>query len=265
LVSQTFSLITFCYIAFIRRKSFVQFRIQSLIPRREITLAITKIGLPAAMGQLIIALGTALINRLLAHFDQTAVAGYGAGSKIDLIVALPIIGLASAAVSVVGMFAGAKRADLVRSTALYTYKWVVGISVVIGVAAYSGSDIIIGLFTDDARTLEVGTSYLSYMVFAYPLMAFGMTTGRILQGLGHGMPSLVITFIRVLLIAMPAAYIAVYIFNAPMEAIWFFMISGGIVANLLAFIWVRAYIWKRDPTAISARPFKGGSHAHGSH
>ena len=49
------------------------------------------------------------------------------------------------------------------------------------------------LFTDDPQAIAIGHTYLASMLFAYPMMAFGMTSGRLLQGLGHGMPSLAIT------------------------------------------------------------------------
>ncbi len=248
LVAQSFSLVTFCYIAFVRKRAFVSFRLSLLGLKRNLIWSIVRIGLPTAAGQFVMAVGMGLINRVLAVFGQTAVAGYGAGSKIDLIVALPIIGLASATVSVIGMFAGAGRADLVRSTTLYTYRWVVSLAVVIGVSAFLASRPVIGLFTDDPYALKIGVTYLSYMVFAYPLMGFGMTSGRILQGLGHGMPSLVITTLRVLLIGIPGAYVSVYLFDAPIESVWQWMIASGVVANILAFIWVRSAVWKRDPT-----------------
>ncbi|MCP4604774.1 MAG: MATE family efflux transporter [Proteobacteria bacterium] len=247
-ISQLFSLTSFSYLAFVKKSSLARFRLSLIWPRWRLVGPILYIGIPAAAGQLVMAFGSGLINRVLAVFGQTAVAGYGAGSAIDLIIALPIIGLASATVSIVGMFAGAGRADLVRSTTLYTYRWVITLATLIGLSAFLASRLLIGLFTEDPHALEVGRTYLSYMVFAYPLMGFGMTSGRILQGLGYGVPSLIITSLRVLVIGVPCAYIAVYVFEAPIQSVWMSTITGGALANVLAFFWVRAHVWKRDPT-----------------
>lgn len=247
--AQIFSFAVFAYVMLARRKTQAKLRLSHLFPKIELLQPIVRIGLPAALGQLVMALGAGLFNRILAVFGQTAVAGYGAGSKVDLVVALPIVGLASAAVSVVGMFAGAGRPNLVRFAALYTYRVVLVLAVACGVVVFFSSRAAIGLFTDDPHSLEVGQTYLKFSAFAYPLMAFGMTSGRILQGLGFGMPSLVITTLRVIVIAMPTAYLAVYIFDAPLETIWMAMIGAGIVSNIVAFIWIRAHVWRRDPTA----------------
>jgi Na+-driven multidrug efflux pump len=197
----------------------------------------------------VMSVGGLLFNRLLATFGEIEVAAYGAANKVDMIVALPILGLAGAAVSVVGMFAGAGRIDLVRSTALYTYRWAVLLASLIGVAAFLGSQHLLRLFTDNAQALAIGRTYLGFMVLAYPMMAFGMISGRLLQGIGHGVPSLVITSIRVLIVGIPLAYTAVLLLDAPIEAVWVSALAGGLCSTLLAFWWVRRLVWRADPTA----------------
>jgi putative MATE family efflux protein len=253
LVAQTFSLSIFSYLVFVRRRTASRFRLSYVPPRRDLLWPVIALGLPATAGQLVMALGSGLFNRVLSEFGQLAVAGYGAGSKVDLIVAMPVIGLAGATVTVIGMFAGAGRADLIRSTAFYTCRWAVTIALALGVGAYFASDRVVGFFTDDPIALGIGEKYISYMIFAYPLMAFGMASGRILQGVGYGVPSLIITLVRVLGVSVPGAYLAVYLFDAPIQSIWIAAIAGGLVADVLAAAWLRQYLWRRDPTAVARR------------
>jgi putative MATE family efflux protein len=251
LAAQALSFLVLGYLVFVRRRSQARPRLADVLPARESLLRIARIGAPAAAGQLVMALGMGLSARVISEFGQRAVAGYGAGSKVDLIVALPILGLATATVSVVGMFAGAGRADLVRQVTLYTYRSVVLVAAVFGSAAYLAADTVIGLFTRDALAVSVGREYLAYMVFAYPLMAFGITSGRILQGLGYGMPSLLVTLVRVPLIGVGGAYAAVYLFGAPITAVWLSFIAGGVAANVLSLLWVRSAVWRNDPTRLA--------------
>jgi putative MATE family efflux protein len=248
-VAQLFTFVSLCYIAFVKRRSYVVFKLslRYLRPRMHLMAPVVRIGLPAAVGQLIMSLGSMFYNRIVSEFGQTAVAGYGAGSKVDLIVALPIIALSSAVLSIVGMFGGANRTDLVRAVVLYAYRSVMLITVVIGLLAFFSSTWIISQFTRDPHALEVGRVYLRYIVFAYPLMAFGIISGRILQGLGHGIPPLILTTLRVLLIGVPAAYVAVALYGAPIESVWLSMIAGATAADILAFIWIRRFIWKKKP------------------
>jgi putative MATE family efflux protein len=207
-LAQTTSVLALAYIQLVRRRTTVRFRVEHMGIHRPMIKGLWTIGLPTAAGQLVMALGTALINRVIAKFGQIAVAAYGAASKVDLIVIMPIVGLAGGSVTVIGMFAGAGRADLIRSTALYTYRWAIALALIVGVSAYLTSDSIIRIFIDRAEALAIGRSYLGFMLFIYPLVAFGMTSGRFLLGLGHGLPALVITSVRVLVVSIPMAFSA---------------------------------------------------------
>jgi putative MATE family efflux protein len=247
--AQGVSMLGYAYVLFVRRRSFVRIRARYLGIYRPLVSGLMVLGLPTSAGQLVMAFGMALINRVVAHFGQLSVAALGAANKVDMIVAMPIMGLAGATVAVIGMFAGAGRADLVRSTTLYAYRWALTLAVGVGCCGFLAAGPIIGIFIDKPEALAIGRTYLGFMLFAYPLMAIGITSGRILQGLGYGLPSLVITSLRVLVVAVPVAYGAVYLLDAPIEAIWAAVIAGGLCSNVLAILWVRRLLWKQDPTA----------------
>ncbi len=240
------------YIAFVKRSSYVRFGITLLGLKARVIGPVLRIGLPVTFGQLIMALGLGFINRVVSEFGQIAVTGYGAASKVDIFVALPVLGLSSATVAVIGMFVGAGRVDLVRFTALYTYKWILIVVMVLGTGALLASKWIVGLFTVDVQAIAIGTNYLKFMVLGYPLMAIGMMSGRILQGIGQGTPTLIFTFIRVLLVGVPVAYIAVYLFDTSIDWVWGSGIAGGFISNAIAVWWVYEYVWKRDPTRLIA-------------
>ncbi len=249
--AQLFSIMVFAWVLVRRRRSLVKFRLSAMGYHRPLLVGLITIGLPTTAGQLIMALGMAANNRVLAHFGEATVAGYGAATRVDMFVSMPIFGLAGGAVAVIGMFAGAGRGDLVRSTALYTYRWVITLAVVVGTTAFLSSGHVIRIFIQDEAAVAVGKTYLAYMLFMYPMLAFGATSGKILQGLGYGVPSLIITAVRVLAIGVPIAYVAVFVFGASVEAVWASLLVGGLFSNLISAFWVRALLWSRDPTLRS--------------
>jgi putative MATE family efflux protein len=246
------SVSSFAVLLLRRERAFVQLRLSSLVPSRAVLTPLLALAIPIAASMIVMSMGTMFYNLLLADFGSVAVAAYGAASKIDMIVILPIFGLSGAAVTVVGMFAGAGRIDLVRSTALYTYRWAVTLAAVMGFGAFLTSDSILRIFTDDPTAIAVGTTYLGFMIFAYPMMAIGMTTGRLLQGLGHGFPALFITTLRVLLVGVPVAYLAVQVFDQSIEGVWIGILSGGCAATVTSILMVRRLMWQADPTLKAA-------------
>jgi putative MATE family efflux protein len=242
------SLSAFTLLLLTRKKAFVRIRLGAMVPVGRVLARLFGLAMPVAAGMAVMSLGGMLFNRLLAGFGEVAVAAYGAASKVDMIVAMPIFGLAGAAVSIVGMFAGAGRADLVRGTALYSYRWALILAAVIGGTAFVSAESILRLFTSDPEAIAIGRTYLGYMIFAYPMMAVGMTSGRLLQGVGYGLPSLIITSIRVLVVAVPVAYAAVLWLNTTIEGVWAGILTGGVCATVISIFWVRRLVWLQDPT-----------------
>mgnify|MGYP002630570012 CR=1 FL=1 len=257
-VAQTGTLLAFLYLLFVRRRSVVRIHAAAMRPVWTTVRPILVVALPTSASQLLMAGAAALTNRLLAHFGETAVAGYGAAWRVDILIKMPIIGLAVGSISVIGMFAGAKRVDLVRSTTLYAYRWAFTIAITLGTSAWLASHLLMRLFTADLTVIAVGETYLGFMVFLYPLMGIGVTSGRILQGLGYGVPALVITAVRLVLVGIPAAYAAVYVFDAPLPAVWASFVFGGFCSVVLAVFWVRSAVWIRDPTERAARGLGAG-------
>ncbi|MGY8799763.1 MAG: MATE family efflux transporter [Longimicrobiales bacterium] len=235
-----------------RKVAFVRLRLAALLPTREPLLQLFGLAAPIAGSMLIMSAGSMLYNWMLSDFGSIAVAAYGAASKVDMIVVLPIFGLSGAAVTVVGMFAGAGRADLVRSTALYTYRWAITLSVGVGAVAFVSSGPILQVFTDDPTAISMGATYLGFMIFSYPMMAVGMTTGRLLQGVGHGYPALLLTTLRVLLLGVPGALLAIHVFGQGIQGVWMGILGGGVGATILSVILVRRLVWLDDPTRKAA-------------
>jgi Na+-driven multidrug efflux pump len=254
-ISAGAGLLVFLYLLLLRRRNVVRLRFSYLWPRVATVAEVLRVGVPSSVAQLAMALGALFMNRAVASFGDEALAGFGIGSRINTIVGMPILGLASGTVAVIGMFAGAGRVDLIRQTASYVFRWAVGIATVIGVLAFSGSGLVLRVFTDDTATIAVGQHYLLYMLFLYPMMGFGMMSARLLLGLGYPMLSMLITSVRMLLVAVPIAYLAVFVLGTSIDGVWVGLLAGALVSTGVAAALVRAVIWVGDP---SARATRGG-------
>ena len=248
LVAQSVSLATFMWLLLVRRRNLIRLHTAHLIPKLATLSAVLRIGLPASLSQVLMAVAVAFLNRIIASFGEIGLAGFGVGSRIDGLAVMPTMGLAAGAVTVIGMFAGAGRVDLVRSTAAYVMRWGAIGATVIGTTTFATSSFVMRVFTDDAATIEIGQRYLTFMVFVYPMMGFGMVGSRLLLGLGHSGLFLLIHSIRLLIFGVPVAWILVFIFNLSLDGVCWSFVSGG-VASTIATAWlVRAYIWQRDPS-----------------
>lgn len=203
-----------------------------------------KIGLPASFSMIIMSLGSALFNYFLIRFSPEAVAGYQIGSRIDHIFFVPIIAIGSALVTMVGMLYGAEEKQKIYSIVIYGIRSGVLIAFAFGMVFYLVVPNAVQVFTNDLKVQSYAVQYVRTIVFAFPFIAVGLSSGRILQGLGFGMPSLIITGVRVLFVAAPASFVFIFIFNKPVDYIWYSMVFSSMVAATISITWLVSHLKK---------------------
>ena len=96
-----------------------------------------------------------------------------------------------------------------------------------------------GLFSNNENIKLVSTSFLRHLTLIYPFVALAITSGRILQGLGKGIPILVITLVRVLGLGAPLAIYFSFYLDKPLQWNWYAMMISGSVAIIIALYWLR--------------------------
>jgi Na+-driven multidrug efflux pump len=207
---------------------------------------------------LLMALGGAVFNRILVTFSPAVVAAYQVGGRLDHIVLLPMISISTALVTLVAMSRGAQRFDLVRDVVRYGITWSVVIGIVTAFLFFALAPWMVRGFSSDARILAAGTTYLRIIAWGYPFTAISMLAGRILQGLGIGTPVLLLTVMRLLLIAVPLSWALVYWWGSPVEAVWGSILLGSVVTAGVSFVWLRAGMRRAERGSIAAAPSAAG-------
>jgi Na+-driven multidrug efflux pump len=201
---------------------------------------IIRVGLPASMSMIIMAFGQLVFNRILVRFSTDAVAAYQVGGRMDMVIFLPIMAIASALTTLVGMFFGAKEIEKIKFIAKYGIIRSMMVTGVLSIILYIFSPLIVKIFTLDVGIQSIAVTYLRFICLIYPLIAIGMTVGRILQGLGKGLPILVITSIRILALSAPLALYFTMVLNKSIEWVWYAMIISTIVSVAISLIWLKS-------------------------
>ena len=237
-ISQILVWCIFVYMLFIKNHTYIQFKLKYFSPSSYIILDIVKVGIPVSMSMVVMALGQLFFNRLLINFSTSAVAAYQIGGRIDMLVFLPIFGIASALTTIIGMYYGANEIDKIKYISLYGIKTSLAITSACSIILFIFAPSVIGIFTTEKIIQDISIYYLRTISILFPFISIGLTIGRILQGLGTGMPSLIITIIRVIGVAGPLAYYFTFILNKPVEWIWYSMIISGIFATIISITWI---------------------------
>ncbi len=196
------------------------------------------VGFPATLMMLLMSVYIAFINKFMAHYGVNYVAAFGLTSRIHSIALIPIIAFSVSVMTLVGMFYGANRHDLVRKVIFYALKLTLIFTTLIGIFFFAFPKFIFVIFTSNQTLLNLASAYLRVEVFAFPFMSIGMTISRSLQGMGLGLPSLVITIVRILFVAIPLSYFFVFVLGYSYLWVAVSSIISGMAASIIAFIWL---------------------------
>ena len=237
-ISQIIVFCIFIYMLFIKHHTYIRFKLKDFSPSSFIIYDIIKVGIPVSMSMVVMAIGQLVFNRLLVNYSTNAVAAYQIGGRIDMLVFLPIFGIASALTTMVGMFYGANEINKIKFISRYGVRSSLIITSICSALLYIFAPPVISIFTSDPTIQKISIDYLRIISLLFPFISIGLTIGRILQGLGQGMPSLIITTIRVIGVAGPLAYYFTFIQNKPVEWIWYSMFISGIFATIISIVWV---------------------------
>ncbi len=243
-ICQLIVFIIFIYMLFVKEHAYITFRLKDFSPSKVILWDIIKVGLPASMSMIIMAIGQGVFNKILIHYSPQTVAAYQVAGRLDMLIFLPIFAIAGGMTTLVGMFFGAKKIDALNKIVKYGISRAFMITLVSSTFVYIFAETFSGWFTQDQEIIDVSVGFLRLLCLMYPLVAIAITSGRVMQGLGKGIPVLVITTVRVLGVSAPLALYFSFVLDKPVEWNWYAMMISTGIAFIIAVSWVKIELKK---------------------
>ena len=240
----SFLLALVMYLYYLHFKSYLQVRLSSFRFNSKLIKEIIAVGMPATLTMLLVSLYILFINKFMASFGVDYVASFGLAARLQNIAIMPIFAFGMALTTLTGMFYGAKRYDLLKPTINYAIKISVLITSIIGLVLFILSKPLLLIFTPDQNLLGLATAYLRIDVFTLPTIAIALLVSRAMHGMGFGFPGLIINLIRLIFIAIPLAYLFIFILGFGYLSAAVATIIGGIIADIVAVIWISAKLKK---------------------
>lgn len=174
---------------------------------RKIAGRLYLIGVPAALNIALPSLLISALNGILAGFSDKYVLVLGVYYKLQTFIYLTANGIVQGIRPLVGYNYGAgeyRRVRRIFGTAL-------GLTASVMVVGTALSWIIpkelISLFTQNQETVQIGVTALHIISMGFVVSSVSVTCCGVLEGLGKGTPSLLISLARYVVIMIPAAFL----------------------------------------------------------
>ena len=242
--SQLIVFLIFIYMLFIKDHAYITFNLKDFMPSKIILWDIIKVGLPASLSMIIMALGQGVFNKILIHYSSQTVAAYQVAGRLDMLIFLPIFAIAGALTTLVGMFYGASEIGALNRIVRYGISSAFLITLVSSSFVYLFAETFSSWFTQDQEIISVSVGFLKRLCLIYPLVAIAITSGRVMQGLGKGLPVLLITIVRVLGVSAPLGLYFSFVLEKPVEWNWYAMMIAAFISFSIAIFWVRTELTK---------------------
>ncbi len=178
------------------------------------------------------AFAAGIIFTYVGQSGEYAVAGYGAGTRIEQVVLLPILGINTAIISIISQNYGAKNFNRIKETYFTAIKYAFIIMVISGIIVFVSASIITSIFSNDPEVIEYGKKYLKISAFVLPAYPVFFLSNGFFMALKKSENAMISNFFRNVLNPIVVFYVAKYIgasFNTFfwiwVGINWFFSIS----------------------------------------
>lgn len=236
--------LVFYIIVFLKSSMPVQIKLKRSMIDARICKRLYTVGIPATLNMALPSLLITALNGILAEFSQMYVLILGIYYKLQTFIYLTTNGIVQGIRPLVGYNYGAgeqARVKRIHQTALLLSALIMALGTVLCLILPKH---LIGLFSSNPQTIAAGAEALRLICCGFLVSAVSVITCGTLEGLGKGLPSLVISIIRYIVI-IPIAFVLSHFLGATgvWHAFWVTELLGAGVSCLLFY-----HSMKRLPT-----------------
>jgi len=230
----------------IRADTYVSIRLVNLRFSRDVVVDILRVGAPSSFQQLSMSFTILVLNLIIVRVGGTdGVAVYSTGWRVVTVAILPLLGIASAVVPVVGAAYGAREFGKLRESFVYACRLGLAVEGVIGAATLLLAPEISAVFTYSPGARRISgdlTCFLQVIWIFYPGAALGIPASSVFQGTGRGLNALAATLLRTIVLSPPLCILFSSALGLGLVGVWMGLDLSNLLGSGVSYLWARHHI-----------------------
>ena len=194
-------------IYFLRGQSSLSISIREASVKDGICSGVLAIGIPAALGTLLISVSQVIANAQMAIHGDLSVAAYGVASKVVMIVAMVGLGVGMGVQPLLGFCYGAKDTERFHGILKFSCFLGLGICIFCGLLCFAFTEPIVKVFLTEAAALADGLTFTRIFISTAWLFGLYYVLLNALQAMGAATPSFIVSVCRQGIIYIPAVFV----------------------------------------------------------
>ena len=219
----------------------IGFRIRAVAPSGGTFGEILRTGMTAALSPVMSIATIIILNRLVAGFGPTVLAGFGIGTRLEFLLTPLSFAIGVASVPLVGTAIGACMVARARAATWIAARLAGGVMAVIGLMMALFPEVWVALFTQDAATSATASQYFRWIGPFYGFFGAGMSLFFSSLAAGRVAPMLLAGAMRLGIVAIGGGVLVAM--TAPVEAVFALIAAGMIVYGAMSIIIVLRGDW----------------------
>ena len=188
-------------------KSMLSIHPKDFSVKQGILKGVLAIGIPAALGDVLMSVSSILLNGQMAKYGDMAVAGIGVAMKITMITGMLCIGFGQGIQPLLGYCIGAKNQKRFREALRFSVIFGFALNAIMTIFCYLFTSQIIGAFLSEPEAYSYGMEFARILLTTSFLFGIFYVLSNALQAMGAATSALIINISRQGLIYIPAIFL----------------------------------------------------------
>ena len=192
---------------FLKGKSMLSIRLKDFTVKQGIAASVLAIGVPAALGDVLMSVSQIIINSQMSHYGDMAVAGMGVAMKVITITGMICMGLGQGVQPILGYCVGAKTWKRFKEVFKFTIIFALVLGTVLAAICYVFTNQIVSAFLTEQTAFSYAVQFARILLSTSFLFGVFYVLVNALQAMGAATPALLISMSRQGIIFIPALFI----------------------------------------------------------
>lgn len=188
-------------------KSNLSIRIKDFSVKDKVCSGVLAIGIPAALGSMLMSISQIVVNSRMAAYGDMAVAGIGVAMKVTIITGMICMGLGQGIQPLLGYCVGAKLWKRFQDIFRFSLLFALLLGAVAAILCYLFAQQIVSVFLTDATAFDYALKFARILLTTSFLFGVFYVLINALQAMGAATASLIINLSRQGLIYIPTLFI----------------------------------------------------------
>jgi putative MATE family efflux protein len=233
-ISRFITLIVSLYVLIYRDKM-ISLKIPILSEFKKSSKSILQVGLPSVLTNLIVPLGFGIIVRFVSKYGESAVAGLGAASRIEIVMLAVFMAFSTVLGPFIGQNLGAKKFDRIRDAIKYGHLFALSWGIITSSILYFFAEEISRTFKNDNEIVAIMILYLQIAPITIGMRGIIINVTTTLNVLKKPFLAAWLNISQVFIIFIPVAFILSNYTEFGLRGIFASSVISSLIVSILSY------------------------------